>query len=348
MEFYFNLEFITSLINEKLDDFIFDDFRNFIKNLGDSKIFIFTKNDVPKEIINRNPFFKTIIFHGNVILLEPDKLDFILQDETTTGFKFFFLNINNDTLDYIKHDFGFFYIKSNEINNMWAKFGHNQDLRKFISIKPGPHSFTSWKELNEFHFPIHSLVLADRYVFSDYNDLNENLFALLDNIGLKSLTKKKIDLLIIGENFNNSGNSHMKSRNNMKDNNEFEKGFKLVDAKLIEILGKNNYNLTFLKLDGQSIPKAKDFHWRLLFTNFLVINPGSSFNFFEKDRLSVKPKSTEFINFDFFVSKNMRGPFNEPLDLLKKAFTKITDRPAIGSEVSIKRSFVINEKKCRL
>ncbi len=344
MEFYFDINFINSLMTQKLNELVFDDFKSFISKIYNSKTFILYHKELDFHEIEDNPFYKTLLNASTPTIIEYDKLENILTNETGTGFKYFFMKDNKLEND-ISSDYGYFNINSNQLNEKWKCFSTRDDLEKYISRDKGRFNFTSWTELSEFIFPINSLIIVDRYIFSKRYGLKFNLFSMLESIGLKPLNKRKVDIVIIGnEYFGYLEKKKEAEKKNLKysGNDEFIEAFEMLNKKLTEIFGKSDcYNLTFLRTDKETIPTVIELHMRAIITNTIIIKCGTSFTFFE-DYNKVSQKNTEYISFGLFLNSSSRGVNKEPLDLLKRAFNKIEDKSDI---LKVK---VYNSKECSL
>ena len=343
MEFYFDIDFLNSLKSIRLEDSVFNDFKVFMLRFSNVKIFIVLKKEIDFVELDSNPFYEALSTYCSPEIIELESLEKTLENDIGTGFKYFFLDSIRSKV--ICNDYGFFALNSKELNEKWKCFNTRDDLEKYISRDIGRYNFTSWSDLSEFIFPINSVVIVDRYIFNTKYFLKFNLFSLLESIGLKPLNKRKVDIVIIGnEYFGYLEKKKEAEKKKLKyaGNEEFIEAFNLLNSKLIEIFGKDDcYNLTFLRTDKETTPTVTELHMRAVFTNTLIIKCGTSFTFFE-DFNKINRKNTEYINFGFFLNSSSRGVNKEPLLLLNKAFSKIEDKSGV---LKVK---LHNAKKCRL
>ncbi len=341
MEFYFDIDFFYLLTDQKLSEEVFDDFfKRFLARLNNSKVFFVAKDIQEVDLTIPNIFIQRILSHSNAVpeVISLATVNEIISNADTIGFKFFFLN---DALvtDSIIRDYGFIAINPITLNNIWSIIDSGRDnKRKYFSKEKGENLISNWSELNKYILPINSLIITDRYLFSSEEDVECNLVEILKNIGLKKLGKRKVDILIIGNEF---FDYYKKRRGNRfyTGNVEFEQAFQKVKLILGNIFDSSeDYNFTLLRTDEKTIPAEREIHFRTLLSNGIFINPGHSFTILNRKG----PKVGEYITIDYFLNSEIRNVNIEPLKLLKKALSKIVNEPEI-----IKVHFH-NEKKCQI
>lgn len=341
MEFYFDIDFFHRLIEQKLSEEVFDDFfKKFLARLNNTKVFFVVKDDEIEKILHPNIYIQRILTCYNAVpeIISFKALNEVISSIKSTDFKFFFLN-ETILAESIVNDHGFLVIQPTTLNSIWTILDSGRDnKRKFFSKDKSEHSISSWKELTKYNFPINSLIITDRYLFSSEDDVECNLIEILNNIGLKKLGKRKVDILIVGNEFYDY---YKKRRNNRfyTGNLEFEKAFQKVKLTLTEIFkSAEHYNFTLLRTDEKTIPAARELHFRALISNVIFINPGHSFTIINKKG----PKVGEYITIDSFINSEIRNVNPEPLSLLKKALSKIVNEPEII------KVHIHNEKSSRI
>lgn len=341
MEFYFEIDFFYRLDQQKISEEVLDDFfKRFLARLNNSKVYFVVKNNKDVDLTFQNIFIQRILTHYNAVpdIISLATLNDIISNIDANGFKFFFLSEELFSDSIIK-DYGFLVINPNSLNKIWTSIDSGRDnKRKFFSKEKSLNTFSDWKELQSYILPINSLIIADRYLFSSEEDVEFNLVEILKNIGLKKLGKRKVDILIIGNEFYDF---YKKRKNNRfyNGNYEFEKAFTTVKSILDKIFeSSEDYNFTLLRTDEKTIPAQKDLHFRTLISNAIWINPGTSFTIFNRRG----PKTGEYLTIDFFLNSEIRNVNLEPLKLFKKALSKISD------EIEIIKVHVHNDRKCQI
>jgi len=342
MDFYFDIEFIQELQGNSNNSNILLDFVRFIKQLNGTNIYVFVNpEEVTIEMFAQNVFLIYLNESRPLKIIKHSELKCILNDETTNGFKCFFLN--SFSAHDVRNDFGYFALNTNEVlENVELFNSGRQDLKKITSDLQGENYLNSWKILQKFKFPINSLVVNDRYFLNKTDAIDLNFLSILDNIGLQPLKKRKIDICIITEEILN-----MARREDLSPimNSKFKKVFDIITSHLDIILGRTNYNITILRADKMTNPSASKLHYRILFTNFLVINSEPSFSFFErKNDGTIFARVNEDVSFDFVLWQRSRVSLELKIVTIKQAFTNILDQT---SQSPKKRVFSTN-RTCRL
>jgi hypothetical protein len=347
MEFYFDIKFIEDFQNQVNNDEIYYEFYKFIKQLN-GKLFIFnTEEEISKTILENSILLKNLT---TVIpkFIPSSSYEDIISDEKTTGFKCFFVN-QFDILE-LQNDYGYFATNSTELVKYYDLFNSGrQDLKKVTSPNIGENFLHSWTVLQQYSHPINSFIICDRYCFTRKNNLDINILSLISNIKLVPLNKRKIDILVITELiFENQGqnidvsrkNSHLVELNNILRNH------------IENYLERDKYNLTIIKLDEHTTPRASDIHSRFLVTNFFSIDSHPSFSFFILRNGNVVPRVNENVDFDYLIWRRSLIPMIEKLNHIKKAFTSIPETMQLGSikmPIEFQQRYVIaKDKHCRL
>ncbi len=342
MEFYFDIEFIKELQLKSVQSDILVDFVRFLKQLNGTEIYLFINSTIDdSEILINNPLLKFINDSRPFIALPHSDLNKILNKEESSGFKAFFLNSMDTSI--VRNNFGYFALNVDEIFDNSELFNSGrQDLKKITSDVVGDNYLNNWKILNKFKHPINSLVINDRYFLNKTDTIDLNFLSILDNIGLTPLKNRKVDVCIITEEILN-----MARRDDPAPvmNSKFEKVYDIIKRHLDKILGRNNYNITILRADKNTKPSASKLHYRILFTNFLVINAEPSFSFFErKPDGKIYARVNEDVSFDFVLWQRSRVSLELKLENMKLAFQNIVDQ----NSQTPKKRVLSNNKHCRL
>ena len=163
-----------------------------------------------------------------------------------------------------------------------------------------------------FKHPIHSIIIADRYLLVNKKNqrFENNLFPLLKNLIADNAKTSHIDLLIIVQELNGT----------------LENNYNLINDFLKNELKLSSHHLVLVK----SPPDKKFEHFRRIYTNYISINPENSFNIF-KDNGSYNDKNNNLTFKFLFKSKNNRFALKE-LNDIKGWLNKISNRPIIGSD----------------
>jgi hypothetical protein len=345
MEFYFDIEFIKELQFKSIDSEFFNDFVKFLKQLSGTDIYLFIDSlEMSNEILSEYPLLKFINDSRPYLELPHTELENILLNEKSTGFKSFFLN-SIDT-NAIRSNYGYFAFNSSEvIVNAELFNAGRQDLQKVTSNEVGENNLNSWSQLKDYNYPINSIILTDRYFLARNKNLNINIFGLFDNLGLIPLKNKKIDICIITEVI------FKKSKEGDPDwlmNRNFSEAYSLFIRHLNSLVGRNNYNLTILRVDELTDPKSFDFHQRILITNFFVIDSHPSFSFFEKDSAgNITVRVNEKVTFDFILWKRSRNTLAEGIAKMKKAFLNVDNTRNSEGHI-LKQRVLSSNRSCRL
>ena len=240
MEFYFDIEFIRSLpsvnFNNEEEEEVFYDFKRFLARLN-ANCYLFLAADIEFTEFNENPFYKLLLNVTVLKYLPYEDLGSILKSEQSTGFKYFFLDHVDSVLS-IRNEYGYYCTNSNDLISFWKITNSSRnDLKKFISNTISPFHFYNWKQLNEFSLPINSIIISDRYLFTGHEEIKNNLFPLLINIGLKALTLRKIDIVIFGKEYFDLATKR-KTNKHYSGNAEFELAFNTLKEFLNEKIGQ--------------------------------------------------------------------------------------------------------------
>lgn len=341
MEFYFEIDFFYKLTDQRLSEEVVDDFfKRFLSRLTNTKIYFIRKDNNEPDFTTPNVFIQRLLNYQNVLpeFILYSNLNEKISNDESTGFKFLFLS-EEFVCETISNDYGYLTLNPGNFNEVWTIIDSTRDDKKrFFSKEDTKNAFSSWRQLNNYKLPLNSLIIADRYLFSSEDEVEYNLVQILKNIGIKRLGKRRVDILIIGNEFYDYYKKR-KSNRFYTGNEEFKKAYNKVKEILNEIFGSEEYyNFTLLRTDEKTIPSEKEIHFRILVSNNIFINPGTSFTIFNNKG----PRAGEYITIDNFLNNETRNVNLEPLKLMKKALIKIADEP------DVKKFHVHNNRNCKI
>ncbi len=227
--------------------------------------------------------------------------------------KMLFMESGNNTM---ASNFGFSSISTSEISEKWIPYykGRNEEFNILKTSKDRTlkrhERFEKWEDLKVFIHPIHSIIIADRYLLVDKKNQRKenNLYPLLENLIGENVADSHIDLLIITHELKESLN----------------KTYDEVDSFLKDKLRLKNYHFS-LVIDP---PDKKFEHFRRIYSNYFSIVSENSLNVF-KDNGSYLDKNNN-ITFKFhFNDKNFRFVRKE-LNDISNWLDKVKNREKIG------------------
>jgi hypothetical protein len=321
MEYYFDFEFLLNLLEHSSDEDVLDDFvRRFLKEIhGRTIVLVLPEN---QSSILDNPILRRLIDAG-CSLESLDNVKASLDDPNATPFRFYFSNLISETA--IRTDYGYFAINTKSFDKIWktlSSFSESVDKTFGNEVK-------SWSDLKEYNFlPINFIAFTDRYFFGRRNAIQDNFFPLFQTLKVKKLQKRKVDILIIGNQFTieNATNKHL------------EEVFETLSNFFDSTIGPESYNLSLIKVDSKTNPKDTVFHARTLITNNLFLKPGKGFDQFENGLIK---KETESITIRMFVRPKAYASCRPFFLDIKNAFEKVHD--VFGDSLSGKRRLSKNE-----
>ncbi len=351
MEFYFDIEFIKELQNKTDNSDFYIDFVRFLKQLHGSNIYVFIEpSNNNEDLLKNNLFLKYISDSRPFISRNHTELTSVIENKKTSGFKCFFINSLQSSN--LRNEYGYFVLNSDEaLNNSSLFDSGRQDLKKVTNERNGENYLNSWSVLKDYQFPINALVINDRYLFNSENTLDINILSLISNLGLKPLDNVKIDVAIITEEIFNLNQTDKNPTNEVL-NKKFEIAFKVLAEHLNKLVGSENYNLSIIRVDRETNPKASQLHYRILFTNFFVINSEPSFSFFIRKNGNIIPRVKEDVNFDFLLWRRSIVSLEEKIKTIKEAFKNVNDQQN-NNNIKLPPSFLkkrvlTNNRECRL
>jgi hypothetical protein len=244
-----------------------------------STFYKFLREECFLEIFNYSKshdsiFFKELITgRGDAKLslteepIKPYKSD--LKDFNPHTFFCIVANSEEEKGDYEKQ-YGLFIAFQDDYFNKWKRLSlfnepKNLPVRKNYSGK----TFKSWKEFNKYLLPFTDVVIADNYLLSDDSMIESNLKPIL--LQLDKATPVKYNLTIITF----EGIQDLRNPNNKK--------YKLNGKKEFENLAlfvRDNHLKCDLNLILRRDNEKKE-HDRGIFMNYLWIDSGDSFNYFD-------------------------------------------------------------------
>jgi hypothetical protein len=168
------------------------------------------------------------------------------------------------------------------------------------SVRKIQGNFNSWKDLENYLIHLSDVVIADNYLFSDKSLIESNFIGIV-----KKLYEVKNDL-----------NITIVTYNDPKHPFDLKKLVEEIKLRLKEFSLKEKFNLILLNKDLKE-------HDRGIFTNFLRIKSGDSFNFFNSSgEIVTKGTELDFYSLQDKVHFNMT---QVALDALKIASKKTNE-----------------------
>ena len=319
MELIIDRDFLDNFFLSDTEDIYHEDLKLFFKKLSNCKI-ITNYNSLEefiKEAEESNPILHYFIETNvpEIEFRENLNADVKKEDFYNDGspIKLFFLeNISSN----ITSNFGFSNINTSSISEKWIPFynGRNEEFNILKTSKDRTlkrhERFEKWEDLRGFEHPIHSIVIADRYLLVNKKDqkVENNLFPLLKNLIGKNTLGANIDLLIITHELKGS----------------LKKTYEEVDTFLKERLKLKKYHFALV-----INPPGKKFeHFRRIYSNYFSIVSENSLNVF-KDNGSYHDKNNN-LTFKFhFNDKNFRFVSKELRDI-SNWLSKVKNREKIG------------------
>lgn len=175
-----------------------------------------------------------------------------------------------------------------EVETLKMFFLENTEYRFERKFKIKSTDFNSWDKLKPFFKAQTDIILIDNFLFDDDNLFDANCFEIFRNIHFN----KEIDtnIVIFSKKFIETGGRKIAI--------DFEKIRKEARACIKKITGTNP-NFTFV------FPIAKNKHDRNLFTNYVWVNSGDTFNYFNSSQKIISKGDS--ISFTSLVDSESRG-----------------------------------------
>ncbi len=235
--------------------------------------------------VHENSFARSLIdayYQGseNVLFIEnfPESMEeidyFLIQD-----FKFIFSS--NETLNAIEDYYGIEVVTTDTFISNWKLFAKIPEPFP-IPRRASNQVSIGWKWIEVFRHPINALIIADRYLFSYYWNIENNLFPLLRALLAGQKLDVTFDFTILTEKIYQ--NTHTKREE------DCTAIFERIEDFLKNELDFKSINLTFCKL-GANLGSM--IHDRQLFTNYFFIDSGIGFGCFDQFGNSALPASTK-------------------------------------------------------
>jgi hypothetical protein len=328
IEVYLDKIFIEHFIQKSgtYDYLFFINFKKFWNVLRNFRIITnFSRCEWDEELKNQNVFVKNIYTTGKNPDVEFDKdlkkiARTIREINFSTPFKIFFVDeISSDELNQI----GFENITSDEFNIKWHVFFSERE-DKIMQVTdnqevPVPIKFDSWKKINSYSHPFHSLVIFDLYLLLNKENerMENNLFPLLLEMINRNPNKGSIDLQIITQ-FKGAGQ-------------DITETYNLIKEWLNKVFGVDRIKFSIVTYSKDVfIRNFQSLSFRRLFTNYFEISSDKGFNFFKKNDQPGKLQDVKF-EFIFFGYNSDRA--KTPLIEFKKYISKVENRPQIGYQL---------------
>lgn len=174
--------------------------------------------------------------------------------------------------------------------------------RKF---KIGSSQFTAWQDLAHLMLPFTDLIILDRYLFSDPARFECNYLELLSMLHTEK--KVKVNIVVFVD---------LETRSV-----EFDEIKSRTRQKVKEVAGKHP-NFTMIETYDRRGVKSHAEHDRTIFTNYLRIYSGDSFNYFNPDGTkNTKGREIELSSVakreNFYLAKDLLNDLQSTIDWLK-------------------------------
>lgn len=166
--------------------------------------------------------------------------------------------LNDDKIDSINNNGCMLFSKNgNEINTLSSLIGNdNYNFSKQIDI----HHLKSWTDLEPYLLPCTDIIIEDRYIFSSEELYESNLYKLISQLS-KFCKSTKLNIVFFAQ--QDAKKPYVVS--------EIGKRLKSIVCSQT----KATPNITFVISNYK-----KDFHDRIIFTNYKTLFSGDSFNYF--------------------------------------------------------------------
>lgn len=169
------------------------------------------------------------------------------------------------------------------------------------SIESGSRSHTNWRFLETYKHVCNSLAIVDNYILADKNNILENLVPILDSLLPKNL-KASFHISVFAKKEIKGGITK-----------DFKSYHDLIKHEIERIRPELNFTLGIFQL-------RREIHDRNLITNNYIIESGSGFNLFKRERALNQTKIIGF--YPSFVTNANTGGCKLYFDL-RKSLRKI-------------------------
>lgn len=269
--------FDTFFVNSDKDEYHKDLF-DFVKNeiFGVRLICDFSSIDELKVALVDNPYWELLMDKYDKVNFNPQLNESLSKNEFYEKLNeenIFFASLSVDDCFKLSKERGYIYISSEDISVSWKpiKFIRDNGLLKVTNDLNFPDAvkFESWDNLEQYCIPSTSILIFDKYIFTDSGNLRlaDNLFKLLEKLCKNSLVKP-LTLSIISQ---------------FETDEQIINAYKKVEIFLVET-GLGNIVFNILKHDKAKYPTDfEGLHYRVILTNNLRIKCDDSFRFFKKN-----------------------------------------------------------------
>ena len=248
--------------------------------------FELSKNPVIKSLLKR-PHKKTYPLPSYFKNIESERLNEHPRD-------IFMLNVNDNARDALEAKYGILLLNENNLNkidifrNRFRKTTSKGENSK--TQDENGKEFSGWTSFTRSFnlYPINSLILIDNYIFSNIKTGKSNLINLVSSILPKTLN---VDFQILIVTNNSSGKFTYENISQIK--NDLEKRFNEI----------RNYNIKVCIITHTH----KEFHQRLLISNYHLIRSDYGFNLF-KDSTTMHSNEMEFLGNYYTLYHNEGEP----------------------------------------
>lgn len=187
------------------------------------------------------------------------------------------------------------------INNL---FLNQNDYLFDKKWKIGGDGFVQWNDLVHFSLPITDIIIVDPYISSDPSLLNYNLLPFLDC--LSNNVKSKINIIIYTD----------------KDNSlPYEVLSPIIRKSLNNKTGVNP-NFTLIKYSDKRGVPSKAEHDRTIFLNYIRINSGDTFNYFNNQGKITKGRELHYFSLardeNYYLAFELIKDLQENINFLNK------------------------------
>lgn len=312
-------EFIdTFFINSDKDEYHTDLFQFFQKEIFNVQLVCdFNSADEFVLALSDNPYWELMMDKYDKIIFNP-RLD---EELTANSFydnlneeNIFFTSLSIEQCRELQQTRGYIYISSEDISKSWQPIKHIRDhsLLKVTNHPKFPSvlKFDSWDKIDDFLLPLTSLVIFDRYIFSDSGNqrLVDNLFKLLEKVCANVLLRP-LNLTIISE-FEND-NQLISSYNKVED--------------FFSQKGISNICFNIVKHDKSKYPSDfEGLHSRLILTNNLRFKCEDSFNFFKRNG---KVNNDADIHVSLHMCHSRKCFYEKELSDIKRYVSRLHNHP---------------------
>lgn len=196
--------------------------------------------------------------------LKPDELDL-------KGSSFIFSSDGKSAID-IESNYCIECISELEILKEWELYTSRKSPPILISAKHNSKTQNGWDILNKAKHPCNAMIISDRYLLSNYWNIENDLFPILKIFLPDQPLSLSFDLTIIVEKI-------YWKRNSTNEEENLFKVYKRIERFIKKTLKCENLNLTIYKLSDEH---GKSIHDRHIYTNYFMLYSGFGFGCFDQ------------------------------------------------------------------